>query len=113
MWQEHDDSILSRLCSSLINRKLYKVELQTEPFDAAYLDTVKKTAQMKFALRNEDIDYFVFSDTIENRIYNKEKAPILLQYKDGSTKEISDTFDLFNVANLTKPVIKHFLCQLK
>ncbi len=113
VWQEHDDSILSRLCSSLINRKLYKVELQTEPFDAAYLDTVKKTAQMKFALRNEDIDYFVFSDTIENRIYNKEKAPILLQYKDGSTKEISDTFDLFNVANLTKPVIKHFLCQLK
>ena len=113
VWQEHDDFILSKLCSSLINRKLYKVELQVEEFDASYLEKVKNEVKEKFAIDTKDLDYFVFSDTVENRIYNKDKAPILLQYKDGSTKEISETFDLFNVANLLKPVRKHFLCQLK
>ena len=112
VWQQHEDAILSRLCSSLINRKLYKVDLQTEAFDSASIEAVKKAAQIKFGVSDEDVDYFVFSDTIENRIYNKEKAPIVLQYKDGSTKEISETFDLFNVANLVKPVKKHFLCYL-
>ncbi len=112
VWQQHDDFILSKLCSALINRKLYKVELQVEEFDASYLEKVKQEVKEKFSIDNKDLDYFVFSDTVENRIYNKDKAPILLQYKDGSTKEISETFDLFNVANLTKPVKKNFLCFL-
>ncbi len=113
VWQSHEDFILSKLCSSLINRKLYKVELQVEKFGATYLEKVKKEVQEKFSLDTEDLDYFVFSDSVENRIYNKDKSPILLQYKDGSTKEISETFDLFNVANLLKPVKKNFLCSLK
>ncbi|MCX6180675.1 MAG: HD domain-containing protein [Bacteroidetes bacterium] len=113
VWQQHDDFILSKLCSALINRKLYKVELQVEEFDTAYLEKVKKEVKEKFAIDSNDLDYFVFSDSVENRIYNKDKSPILLQYKDGSTKEISETFDLFNVANLVKPVKKHFLCQLR
>jgi len=108
VWQHHDDVILSTLCSRLINRKLYKVELSAEKFDASYLEKLKSS----YSVNANEMEYFVFTDSIKNQIYNKEKSPILLMYKDGSIKEISETFDLFNVANLVKPVEKCFVSYL-
>ncbi len=109
VWQQHEDPILSTLCRHLINRKLYKVELGSEKIDATYL----KQLQSNYSVNASDLEYFVFTDVIRNQIYNKEKSPIILLYKDGSTKEISETFDLFNVANLVRPVEKYFVSYLK
>ncbi len=108
VWQQHEDPILSTLCRHLINRKLYKVELGSEKIDVTYL----KQLQSNYSVNASDLEYFVFTDVIRNQIYNKEKSPILLLYKDGSIKEISETFDLFNVANLVKPVEKYFVSYL-
>ena len=41
-WSNHPDKILSTLCKNLLNRKLYKSKLQTEPFDEEEILTVKK-----------------------------------------------------------------------
>ena len=108
VWQHHEDAILSTLCSYLINRKLYKVELSAEKIDTSYI----KQLQSAYTVNADDLEYFVFTDVIKNQIYNKEKSPIILLYKDGTTKEISETFDLFNVANLVKPVEKYFVSYL-
>ncbi|MFM7023131.1 MAG: HD domain-containing protein [Flavobacteriales bacterium] len=109
VWQQHEDYILSTLCRHLINRKLYKVELSTDEFDPEYV----KSLQSKYAVKAEELEYFVFTDSIKNQIYNKDKSPIYFLYKDDSVKEISETFDLFNVANLLKPVKKHFVSYLE
>lgn len=108
VWQTHSDPILSTLCKHLINRKLYKVELSSELIDSSYIEKLKSN----YSVSKEEMEYFVFTDTIKNQIYRRDKSPIMLLYKDGSVKEISETFDLFNVANLLKPVEKNFLCYL-
>ena len=83
--------------------------MSSEKIDASYL----KQLQSAYTVKADDLEYFVFTDVIRNQIYNKEKSPIILLYKDGSTKEISETFDLFNVANLVRPVEKYFVSYLK
>src|SRR5690606_28522050 len=41
VWQQHEDIILSTLCSSFINRRLYKVEISNEMPDSKKIENLK------------------------------------------------------------------------
>jgi hypothetical protein len=47
-WSTHRDKILSVLCKSLLNRRLYKCRLQTNAFDDNEIEDKKKLIAEKF-----------------------------------------------------------------
>ncbi|MFN8153727.1 MAG: HD domain-containing protein [Bacteroidia bacterium] len=112
VWTRHSDKVLSRLCEGMVNRKLYKIKLQRDPFgDEASLPYRKKAMQL-FGVSPNDAKYLSFSGSISNSAYDPSGEPIRILYRDGSSIELSAASDQMDVAVLSSPVQKHFLCTL-
>lgn len=113
VWTNHEDKILSNLCNNMINRKLYKIELNDKPFSPAKIDKVRKSVMNKYDLNEKEARFFVHSDSIANNAYNPESDRINLLYKDGGLVDIAEAADQLNISVLSKPVTKYFLCYPK
>ena len=111
-WANHEDKVLSLLSKMMINRNLLKIEIQDEDFVASYRFKKIEKYKRKLNLSDEEIQYFVFQNTISNQAYNSEK-PIKIMDKKGNLKDIAEASDQLNLQALTKPVVKHFLCYPK
>lgn len=110
VWADSDDKILSYLCKCLIDRNLYKIEIQNEEFKDSYIKAKKKEIATKYKISKEDLDYFVFSKSVANEIYNVDKIGITILFRNGKTKDISKSSDQLNVEVLNKTVKKWFIC---
>jgi HD superfamily phosphohydrolase len=112
VWTDSKDKILSDLCQMLINRKLYKIRLQNDPFDENAIRTIHHIAKKKFNLKDDELDYYAFSGSITNSAYSSsEKINIL--FKDGKISDIADASDLPNISVMSTTVRKYFLCGVK
>ena len=111
-WVNHSDPILSSLCQSLLERKLYKITLQNQAFSAKEKDRTKEKL-LKIGLDQNDLEYFTFADSITNNAYQPKADKINLLFKDGSVKDIAIASDQLNIRVLSESVKKHFLCYPK
>lgn len=112
-WSNHKDSILSYLCNNLLNRKLFRIKIEKEPFDQEQLNEVRAKWKKKLDLDDEEISYLVFNGEVQNSAYSADYDSIEILHKDGSTVELGQDADLLNVSALTKKVRKYFMCEPK
>ena len=112
-WMNNNDFILSFLSTSIINRKLFKIEVQDKPFSKKYILAIKKKATIKYSLKEEDIDYIVFSDVMHNHAYNPKYETINILNKNNSVEDINKASGQLHDQALTKVEYKHFLCYPK
>jgi len=113
VWVNDDDKVLSTLSKSIINRKLFRIEMQKEIFSENYIEEIKEKTQKKYKLTNSEIDYFVIHDETSNYAYKQGADKINILYKDGTVLDISEVSDDLNISLLSKPITKHFLCYPK
>ncbi len=111
-WVNHEDFILSSLAKILIHRNLFKIEIQEKPFKEKYIEEVYKKIKSGFDIKDNELNYFVFSDKIKHQAYNTDK-PIKIYTKKRKLKDIAKASDQLNLKALTKPVIKYYLCYPK
>ena len=110
VWQNHPDKVLSLLSRALTERKLFKVEIQNTPFDEKKIEEYKLAVQDVYQLNENEANYFVISDELENSAYNAEDEKIQILYKNGDLNDIAGASDQLNIAMLARPVKKYFLC---
>jgi len=108
-WMSHDDAILSTLSTSLIHRNFPKIKVQNNSFSPVAIEKIKKEVSLKLNIPNADIDYYVYSGTIENQAYDLYNSAISIVYRSGKILDITDASDHLNLMALTKPVVKHFV----
>ena len=113
VWTAHRDPILSYLCKSLIDRHLYKVEIQNEPFDPEYVASLKEKTAAQFRLKEEEISYFLVEGTVTNNAYNPEHDRIRIQFRNNELVDVSEASDQLNISVLSTPVSKYLLCYPK
>lgn len=113
VWMDHPDPILSYLCTSLVNRKLFRVELQTTPFDPEVVARIRDEVTRHFGLQAGDAFYFVTCDTVENKAYNPRHERILIREKNGSLTDISKATEQDSSVVLPTTVSKYLLCYPK
>jgi len=65
-----------------------------------------------FAVSQDDIDYFVFSNTITNNIYEINSDDITILLKNNDTVSLDKASEI-NLGALSKTITKHFLCYPK
>ena len=111
--QKSDDPVLSALCRAMINRNLFRCEIQKEPFDYFYIENLKERITKNYALKEEETHYFFISDTTSNYPYNQASDKITVRSKTGRTTDISNASDLLNIDFLSKVTTKHFICYPK
>jgi HD superfamily phosphohydrolase len=109
VWQGHTDKVLSELCTRLMHRRLFKIEIHRESIDAARIDERKKQATQALQLTDDEVSYFVICDKVDNRAYSSDKNAIGIKMKDGRILDAAEVSDHLNLAALSKPVEKFFL----
>ncbi len=116
-WNRHTDKILATLCRSIVERILFKVKLQAQPFDDAFVKEKIKEACDKLDISEKEAEYFVFTGEASNTTYNPGDERINILFKDGTVKDISKVDNALIQHNLSGPTFgeikKYYICYLR
>lgn len=113
VWALHEDPVLSYLSNSLVNRKLFRAELQYGPFDPEYIQRISEDVARLLNFSDKVNAQLVFCGSITNNAYNPELDKINILYRDGEVVDIAKASDQINISVLSKSAMKHFLCYPK
>lgn len=113
VWAKSSDSTLSKLSTRLLNRKLFRIEIQNVPFDDKKINELKNKVISQLDISKNNIEYFVYTDTISKKAYSSFDEKIQILYKDGTLVDVADASDMLNTSVLSKTVKKYFLCYPK
>ena len=110
VWQHHEDKILSLLCTGLVNRNLFKIEISKSPFPSDRISLEMEVVRNHFGLETEDLSFVVYHDLLVNKAYTNDKQNINLLMKNGEIIDLAKASDNLNISALAQPVEKYFLC---
>lgn len=110
VWCNNSDSVLSMLSNGLVNRKLFSVELNNQPFHADRVAKIRDQVSKQLSLTPEEAEYLVVSESISNYAYSDMDDRITIMDKQGNTRDIAEASDILNISVLSKTVRKYFLC---
>lgn len=113
VWMTHPDPVLALLCKNMIDRNLFKIQLQnnkfTEPEKSVLLNKVMK----KYKLTKHEAEYFVFTESVNNSAYNSAEIKINILYNNNVLVDVAKASDQLNIKMLSKKVTKYFMCYPK
>jgi len=110
MWMQHGHPALSFLASNLMNRKLYKIELQKEPFSPDKVSEFKNNLLKKYPELKNDLNYFVFANSTYSSTYDYRAEKIHVLLKNNTLVDVSEASDMLDLQKISKIIKKHFLC---
>lgn len=110
VWSNHPDKVLSTLSTGMMNRNLFKVEINTDPISDERIETFKKAIAQKFEISLEEANYFVSASRIERNMYDPADDSIDVLYNDGSIKNIAEASDMLNISLLSRKIKKYYIC---
>lgn len=109
-WSRHPDRILSFLCRSILDRRLFKLKLQTGPIDESEYGSIRHEIRSRWNIDDTDAGFLVFTGEAENSLYNPYDERINILYKDGSVRDISQVDNALIHQKLAEPVKKFYIC---
>jgi HD superfamily phosphohydrolase len=113
VWVNHPDRILSALCRNLMNRHLYKVLVQNEPFHEGFIRKIREKVVQSYGINEAEVTYFIVEDTVTNKAYSLKDDKIKIRFRDGSLMDVSEASDQLNISVLSASVTKYVLCYPK
>lgn len=113
VWMHHPDKILSDLCTSLVERRLFRIELKKEKTGTSYKQQLIAKAAKKFRVTEKEAQYYVCSGEVENSAYKSNIVKINILMNDGKVLDIAEGSDQLNTDVLSKTVKKYFICYPK
>lgn len=112
VWAAHEDHVLSMICQHLLDRKLYKIQFSSTPFDQNQLQEIHEQLRQQ-GISDSWHDYFLVLGESSNAAYVSSKERILIKMKDGSVCDIADASDLPTIKALSNIVRKYYVCWMK
>jgi HD superfamily phosphohydrolase len=113
VWRKHPDKVLSMLSNDLINRNLFRIEIEQTPFAPEYIEAKVKSYSVKYGLSLEEAAYLISSNEVSTNMYNEADDSIGILYKDGSCKDIAEASDMLNIQLLARKIKKYYFCFLR
>jgi hypothetical protein len=112
-WSSHPDKILSALCRSLVDRRLLKIRLQTEPFNEKLVEEKRCEVAKSLHISEKEAEYFVFTGEAINTTYDPSDERINILFKNESVKDISQIDNALIHQQLSGPVKKYYICYYR
>ena len=113
VWSDNEDKILSKLCLNLLDRRLFKIEMQNEPFSEEYVNGFTEKVCVLYDLTRKEAGYFVLTDVVNNSAYNADQFNINILMSNGQLIDVAEASDQLNIQSLSKTVSKYFICYPK
>ncbi|MFZ1749002.1 MAG: HD domain-containing protein [Saprospiraceae bacterium] len=93
---DHSDIILKTLCSNLLERKLFKVYLQTSDMHVDFISTKVAELITRFNINKAEIDYFLIQKSETFSFYNSHNNEINILLKNGEVKSFSKLVSFYS-----------------
>lgn len=111
-WRSGPDKILSILCGMLIERKLFSIQLTSEPVRKAAIERIREAVKKEFNTLGSETPYLFSHGTVTNEAYAEGKH-INIRLNSGEVIDISQASDLPTIRAISKIVKKNYLCWPK
>lgn len=112
-WINHHDYVLSTLSDMLVNRKLPKVEMRTEPYSNAEIESrILDFGELHPTLKDYG-KFFVATGSVSNNAYRPTEESIKILYNNGQLVDVTEASDVLNAKALLQDVRKFFICYPK
>lgn len=108
-WQHHEDKILRVLSKALLQRKLFKIKVNSGIFTGDDIARWRGDVKAKFGLSKEELPYFFHSGNLINAAYLSTRRINILT-KKGEVQDVALAADLPNIQALTRIVKKSYVC---
>nr|HRO44105.1 phosphohydrolase [Flavipsychrobacter sp.] len=109
VWKSQDDAILSRLCTMMTERRLYKTILSSSPLE----DVAEEKRKALKNISDEERKYYVITGTTSTSTYNTEDEKITIALKNGTVCDISEVDNALVNQALARPVHKNYICFIQ
>lgn len=113
VWSKHPDKVLSVLCGDFINRRLFKVAVNSSSISKDVYNEYVEKYKSFFKIADSDAAYFMGDETVSTDTYSAKDDKINILFKNGTIKDIAEVSDMLNIQVLTKKVEKHFFCYYR
>jgi HD superfamily phosphohydrolase len=110
VWATHPDLVLSTLARDMVDRTIFRVEVQNEPFDPQHVASIRDAIRAHYQISAAETDYFLNSNPVVKDMYSAEDDSIGILFRDGTIKDIAEASDMLNIQLLSKKVCKYYLC---
>jgi HD superfamily phosphohydrolase len=110
VWTKHPDRVLRELCTRLIDRRLFKIQMRRTPFSDAEVKLIEDRLRDAMNLQSDELACFLVRDDISNLAYAAHDEHINILMKNGEVMDIAEASDTLNISMLSKPVTKYFVC---
>ncbi|MCB0677764.1 MAG: HD domain-containing protein [Saprospiraceae bacterium] len=104
------DRLLSFLSASIVDRRLFRLELKNHPFAEEYREEVCRRIGKEFGFSEAELEFLVFGGEETNSEYSTSKDEIKILFKDGRVLPMSESSDY---GMQSKIVTKYYLCYPK
>ena len=111
-WMSHTDKILVELSTRLIERKLFKIRIEDQPFKQSEIAELKALWQLK-GNSEQDAFYYIFTGEITNSAYKSGEEKINILLKNGTIRDVRDASDQLRLSVYSESTRKYFLCYPK
>jgi len=109
-WTYSGDALLAFLSESILNRRLFKLELSNEPFDPDYIAGIRRRVERWNPFDGEALTYLIFEGQETNSAYDVSKEEINILHKNDRVLPMSLSADYGIQSRL---VTKYYLCYPK
>ncbi len=92
-WMNHPDRCLSYLSQGLIHRRLFKLELSSQPFGEEYVSTQAARVRRWWQGPETELSYFFLQGMESNSAYNTAQEEIKILFKNGEARPMSQSTD--------------------
>lgn len=109
-WSRCGDPLLAFLSRSLLERRLFRLELSNRPFQRSYVESVRSRVMEWSPFGQEALRYLVFEGKETNNAYSTSKDEIKILHKNGLVLPMSESADYGIQSQL---ITKYYLCYPK
>jgi len=109
-WMQSEDPLLAYFANGLINRRLFKIEMQQSPFEKDHVATIREQVLNAGQFQEEQLEFLVFQGKESNNAYSTFKDEIKILFKNGTVKPMSLSMDY---GMQSKIITKYYLCYPK
>ncbi|MBT1702445.1 HD domain-containing protein [Chryseosolibacter indicus] len=111
-WINNNDKILSTLSRMLLERRLFKIILSSDPIKKNLIERIRTDVSKKYKTLRAESQYLFSYGTVTNEAY-AEGQKINILTKKGELLDIAQASDLPNIKAFSRIVKKNYLCWPK
>jgi len=112
-WIAGPDKVLSMLCRSFIDRRLFRGERIENALTEEQRNTLNKEYAEMFGVSEQDAAYLWSEHVSTSNTYSEKADTIDILYSDGTLRDIADASEILDLEALTRKPIKRYLFKYR